>query len=418
MKKNLLSPLLFVFAIYAGAQIPITDLQMWYKADVGFSGFTWTDQSGKGNTLSGIDAAPVQMTETGNQFLRFNTMQLTFPFPQTHWCDMRKISGVTWSATSTGTSIFMVYRRNSLLNDGSNAGVVLGGATTALSLFNCAASSAAFRTGAASNNFAPSASREISSGIFTPNNSAGNELYINGALISQVSTTGISGNAAMSTISISNLGVPVDSYIDIFEVIVYSAPLSTTDRKQVENYLAAKYNISLPLTLISFSGAKRNETVQLEWKTENEENISHFEIERSNDGRAFEKAGVVAGRNSAGLHIYSFTDNAIWNSDTRFYKIKIVDIDGKYAYSKLVRLVNKNAGALVVFPNPANDVITISGLNGAGEIKLSSVEGKELIKQPVRGQSQVLNISSLSVAIYILQYNNDGKTLFQKLIKQ
>lgn len=418
MKKYLLLFLLIIDnAIYA--QIPTPDLQMWYKADAGFSGFSWADQSGNGNTLSGIDAAPTQMAEGSHQFLRFSTTQITFPFPSTHWCDMQRTSGITWSVASTGTSIFMVYKSDLLTGDGNTAGLELGGASTLLSLFGCISSSqGSFRTGAASNNFTPSSSREILSGIFIPNNATGSELYRNGNLSSQVSTIGIPGNTTMNTIRISNLGVPADSYIDIYEVIVYSAPLSTTDRAQVQSYLAGKYSISLPLSLISFTGQKQNQNVLLQWQTENEVNTSKFEVERSTDGRAFEKIGIVTAANINGRNIYSFTDNEAWSSEYRLYKLKTIDIDGKFKYSNIIKLSNKKVNRLALFPNPAKDVITISSVSGKGEIKLFNIEGKELMKLFVTGQSQILDISLLAKGIYIIEVSDKNSMQHSSFVKQ
>ena len=58
-------------------------------------------------------------------------------------------------------------------------------------------------------------------------------------------------------------------------------------------YFANKGNSALPLDLISFTGKLVNNVAVLNWKTDNEVNNSHFEIERSPDGRNYSMVGKV-----------------------------------------------------------------------------------------------------------------------------
>lgn len=97
-------------------------------------------------------------------------------------------------------------------------------------------------------------------------------------------------------------------------------------------------NAILPLELVNFSGSVRGGKVNLEWATASENNTSHFEIERSEDGKSFVKIGTVnAAGNSAQTLLYAYSDETA--SGNVFYRLKMMDKDGKYQYSPIVKLV-------------------------------------------------------------------------------
>ncbi len=125
--------------------------------------------------------------------------------------------------------------------------------------------------------------------------------------------------------------------------------------------------VILPLTMLEFSGKTVNNNGVISWKTTDEDNTHSFDIERSTDGRNYTAAGTVAAVNQPGVHQYSFTDNNITAFGTRivYYRLKQIDIDGHFTYSKIIALTTDNEGGLIIlYPNPvineANITITIN----------------------------------------------------------
>lgn len=174
---------------------------------------------------------------------------------------------------------------------------------------------------------------------------------------------------------------------------------------------------ALPLSLLSFSGRIQQNNVLLQWQTQNESNIKSFEIERSTDANLFERIGTVLPKNSVAKNSYSFlAQNIYWNTPVKFYRLKIVDADGQFRYSNTIKLKNK-VSDLSIFPNPVTDIVTITGMREKGKIKIITLEGKEVLNQPVESESQILNLTSLPKGIYILKYENEHSTFQQKLIK-
>jgi hypothetical protein len=112
------------------------------------------------------------------------------------------------------------------------------------------------------------------------------------------------------------------------------------------------------------------------WSTSSENNTSHFEIEKSDDGKNYLKIGQVQTKGSASTEVdYSFID--LQPLKTNFYRLKIVENDKSFKLSKTI-VVKKDELkkiALQIFPNPVNDVlqINLSGLK-PGAIKMNIID--------------------------------------------
>ena len=95
-------------------------------------------------------------------------------------------------------------------------------------------------------------------------------------------------------------------------------------------------NLALPVTLEFFRARKVKEMIELSWKSQTEDNVSYFEVQKSNDGIAFQKISHVP----AGKYNYIAYDAAD-NSSIIWYRLRITDGDGKTSYSNIVK-VNVN----------------------------------------------------------------------------
>jgi endoglucanase Acf2 len=159
--------------------------------------------------------------------------------------------------------------------------------------------------------------------------------------------------------------------------------------------------VSLPVTLISFKGEKKETTSLLTWETASEINVHSFEMERSDDGIHFVKIGTVIAKGGLNKTLgYSFTDmNPMYG--TNYYRLKIMDIDGKYSYSVIVQVNFGDTNEVYLFPNPADDVLYIS-VSGAENYTVSIYDniGQEVVME--KGQKKI-NISTLANGIYLVK---------------
>jgi hypothetical protein len=121
-------------------------------------------------------------------------------------------------------------------------------------------------------------------------------------------------------------------------------------------------NFSLPLDFLGISAKRIGSYSLVQWKTAEEYNVDHFEVERkdSRNTTFFKIAEVAANNNVA--NSYEAEDHLPLDG-TAFYRIRSVDRDGKYAYSKIVAVNDRSDGSMAVINNPARNTIFIS-VNG------------------------------------------------------
>ncbi len=172
---------------------------------------------------------------------------------------------------------------------------------------------------------------------------------------------------------------------------------------------------ALPVRWISFEGrlSEQRQAV-LTWKTE-EINVSRYEAERSADGRNFKVVGAVAA-GGTGSGSYSLTDPAPV-SGTVYYRIRQVDIDGTFSYSRMIPLTYTGRGKLFVYPNPVkgNLIIELGPEYIGSKVKLVSTAGIVLQQAEVKEEVMTLDVSTYASGIYFLQLY-DGKVV--KLVRE
>jgi predicted amidohydrolase YtcJ len=181
----------------------------------------------------------------------------------------------------------------------------------------------------------------------------------------------------------------------------------------------AVYNpdtISLAVNLVDFDALKEEELrVKLNWSTENEGKVTHFDIEQSKDAIYFKKIGEISPKFNEGLSHYCFTD-LYPNYPVTYYRIKTVEKDYSVSYSTIrcIRFDEKK-NVLQISPNPAN-ISTNIALKSTSEdsltLELYSPTGILLLQQRIDGiignQSFELNTSQLESGIYIIKTSNDA----------
>ncbi|OQP47801.1 hypothetical protein A4H97_31040 [Niastella yeongjuensis] len=142
---------------------------------------------------------------------------------------------------------------------------------------------------------------------------------------------------------------------------------------------------SLPIKLSSFTGRLSTETeATIAWSSSLEENSFRYEVERSADGKNFVKVGTVTAAGTSVQTVkYSFND-PLPGSGAYFYRLKLVDQDGRSEYSKTVYVNSKKGAGVVtkVFPNPFTSEIQLIGATSAdlttNNIKVFSITGQRV----------------------------------------
>lgn len=170
----------------------------------------------------------------------------------------------------------------------------------------------------------------------------------------------------------------------------------------------------LPIKLLYFGGNYSNHAVQLNWKYESQTNFSHFVVERSLNGTAFNTLHHVYLTNS---QFYQYKDLSVQASSIYFYRLKMVDNDGKFSYSNIIKLQSGASNSISILSNPVNDNLNITGLKRGASIALYDNSGKMVMQKNMQDQSFSLNLSFLSSGVYYLKYSNNGTVESFKILK-
>ena len=184
---------------------------------------------------------------------------------------------------------------------------------------------------------------------------------------------------------------------------------------------------TLAVRYISFNGKyndSRN-TTDLAWTTVNETNNHHFDIEKSTGGIVFTVIGTIPASSASNTqNTYQFNDNAPL-AGSNFYRIRQVDFDGKYSYSKIITVTVKNmTGELVIFPNPVKDISTLQlpALSVTGYSIVIRNEAGAIIfstKSKMNEKTIDLDMRQFSPGLYSIRVTNirTGASTGKKMVK-
>jgi hypothetical protein len=141
---------------------------------------------------------------------------------------------------------------------------------------------------------------------------------------------------------------------------------------------------ALPVVLSYFNAKSIDDgKILLVWETTFELNSDHFDVEHSIDAKRFNSIGKVVSKNSNSVdQTYFFTHVKPTPSAANYYRLKLVDKDGAYTYSKIQSIKGIQGSSLEVFPNPTTDEVLFRGedLIDAISVKIISLDGKEVYK--------------------------------------
>jgi hypothetical protein len=213
-------------------------------------------------------------------------------------------------------------------------------------------------------------------------------------------------------------------------IFTYSATDENSLTSNVARYTipVIGQQIILPISLLNFSGTISNKKADLYWQTTQEGNSSYFELQRSEDGKSFETIATITAKGNINTNNYQQADDLFfYNYQTVYYRIKMIDIDGKFKYSGVVILqldatvktsikawpLPFSSNLNIAYSSEANETVKIilHSINGAAVITTSSVV-KKGTNNITFNQAQ-----SIPAGTYLLTISNGNKAQTIKVIK-
>ena len=222
--------------------------------------------------------------------------------------------------------------------------------------------------------------------------------------------------------------------------IAWSSPIQTSANAAANTvtatfsafgaFVVAEIGAALPVKFGSIKAYEKQNGIQLDWKVYSENKVKSYEIERSADARSYTTVGSLpALYNNTSDGDYGFFDaNPL--PGISYYRIKNNDLDGKSAYSIVVRVNrNKSIKGLSIYPNPVlNRVVSLQGSDlarGNYKISIFAANGQEIYKQQIKHNggtiSQTIELpSTISKGVYMFSVRDEnGDIIFNdKLVNQ
>jgi hypothetical protein len=202
--------------------------------------------------------------------------------------------------------------------------------------------------------------------------------------------------------------------------VYYSKEVSTVAYRPI---LRIRYSgcSPLPIELLNFDArSKTNDLVELTWQTASETNNDFFTVEKSHNGADWNELKRVNGAgNSTAIINYTTIDEHPYPALT-YYRLKQTDFDGHFSYSA-IKVVKTRLGnvVLVIYPNPAQDQVTING-NGSElfQLKIYNILGQDVTDQArelkKEETTRTIEVKNLSAGIYYIHTETAVNVLFKQ----
>lgn len=196
----------------------------------------------------------------------------------------------------------------------------------------------------------------------------------------------------------------------------FSLPASPNAANDDWILLLTSTAVSLPVTLNYFEGQRlAGREVRLNWESQQEVNSLQFEVESSFNGQTAQQVAILQ---AAGNSQVPIAYQSTFTSEHNFFRLKMVDIDGTFAYTNWLKL-SEGEEKVLLMPNPFEDQININvppSYLGA-KIQIYDLLGRA-VGPPISIQalSIKLNTEELQRGLYAVEISQGNTRLFQKRI--
>jgi hypothetical protein len=181
---------------------------------------------------------------------------------------------------------------------------------------------------------------------------------------------------------------------------------------------------ALPVDLISFNAEwlQQGKTAQVKFITDNESQVCCYNIEKSSDGVHYNNIGKVDAKNTGGRTSYSFNDNNATGKKL-FYRLQTNFSNGTTEYSNIQMLQNNSTTEIIVFPNPATNVLQLRLNNSYATMNVQIINGagqvvKQYSNKSTTGQVLQIPISDLASGTYFLYLQSGSEKQVLQFVKE
>ena len=168
----------------------------------------------------------------------------------------------------------------------------------------------------------------------------------------------------------------------------------------------------LPVDLLTFTSQQEGCEIQLNWKSQNEENFGYYSLEASHDGLSFNEIVQIPGQNLTNLKAFPYS--YLHKSPKSYYRLKMMDLDGSFTYSSILNVqlpCTSSKKELLLFPNPLSETDNILNVRFYAEHEDIQFTVLDIVGKPVMNLNLAtglgwntlrINIGMLSSGTYFI----------------
>jgi glucose/arabinose dehydrogenase len=192
---------------------------------------------------------------------------------------------------------------------------------------------------------------------------------------------------------------------------LYAASLFENNIYKLEATTGVQVNI------LDLKGQASYSVVLLRWRA-NGQNLKHYEVESSDDSLNFKREGIVTAINQPTEANYRFS-GYMTGRQKKYYRLRIVNNDGKWDYSKTIVVTNTTKLPNYVYPNIIrNGVISLRLSDAYDNVALIGINGTVILNKSIRGfkGSMEIPVSGVAKGIYLLKLSNRNGFVTQRVL--
>jgi hypothetical protein len=176
---------------------------------------------------------------------------------------------------------------------------------------------------------------------------------------------------------------------------------------------ATGFSNVLPVQLTQFTATPKTNSVAINWTTASEKDNAFFQIEHSVNGKDFKSIGSVNGNGSSAQTIsYSFEHNAPAEG-VNYYRLKQVDVDGKFNYSTIKTAIIGKASFIIKSNLVTNTLDIITSTKAPVAFGIFSTNGQRMLNDFAQGE-KLVDVSRLPVGLYFIKIADGQVARFVK----
>lgn len=178
---------------------------------------------------------------------------------------------------------------------------------------------------------------------------------------------------------------------------------------------------ALPVDLTYFTADKLEEKINLSWTTAQEKKFDRFELQKSNNAKSFETIASIKGTNSEAHNYsgsYNYRDAEPWEGNN-YYRLKMVDLDGSYKYSKIINFNFIKGDTYVAVENPASNgafTVMTNLVNPVFALVNTNGQRMNLSMSKTSNSTYIIKAGPVSQGLYILKITSNGRDITKKIL--